>query len=272
MSESNFNLEQIFSPTRCISAELLLKYANDELRGEEAHTVERHLVDCPFCEDALEGITMVGTKDFSDLLNEVNATISQHSQTEREGENGKVIEFHPNTQPATSTAGTSRKWFKTLSIAASFLLLATIGVLLLRQPVTPEAIAAEYFQVFELGKTRSLENITANVYGQAKALFQDKKYAEAAPLFDQVDSIQALYSAANCYYMVGNYPLAAARFSAVISKGDGYSEDSEFGLAMTYLMQDNIEGARKLLEAMSQDNRHNYTLMAKDALSKVKNL
>ena len=46
----------IFSNTTCISKETMLKYINHQLSEKELHEVEKHMLDCELCSDALEGI------------------------------------------------------------------------------------------------------------------------------------------------------------------------------------------------------------------------
>ena len=48
----------IFSETDCISREQLVGYSRKELPPEEMHTVERHLVECEFCTEALAGLIL----------------------------------------------------------------------------------------------------------------------------------------------------------------------------------------------------------------------
>lgn len=46
----------IFSNTTCISKETMLKYINNQLSVKELHEVEKHMLDCELCTDALAGI------------------------------------------------------------------------------------------------------------------------------------------------------------------------------------------------------------------------
>ncbi|HHG85540.1 MAG TPA: tetratricopeptide repeat protein, partial [Bacteroidetes bacterium] len=211
-----------------------------------------------------------GTDQFSVMLSDVNAAIATRIDAVQEQAEEKAPEVQPTRILNSAKPKSSRRLY--MSIAASIMLLATIGFFVLGSSPTPQTIAEEYFQVFELGQTRAATSTSEGAYDQAKVLYQNKKFAEAAPLFDQVNSIKALYSAANCYYLLGKYDLASSRFRAVIDRGDGYAEDAEFGLAMTYLMQDKVEQADELLSNISQDNRHNYSLMAKDALEEIEHL
>lgn len=46
----------IFSNTTCISKEIMLRYINKQLSVKELHEVEKHMLDCELCTDALAGI------------------------------------------------------------------------------------------------------------------------------------------------------------------------------------------------------------------------
>ena len=46
----------IFSNTTCISKENMLKYINNQLSKKELHEVEKHLLGCEFCSEAVEGL------------------------------------------------------------------------------------------------------------------------------------------------------------------------------------------------------------------------
>lgn len=45
----------IFSETACISKETLLRYINNDLTDKEVHQVQKHLIECDFCAEAIEG-------------------------------------------------------------------------------------------------------------------------------------------------------------------------------------------------------------------------
>lgn len=66
----------IFSETGCVRRDLLLRYRDDKLTTGEKHEVEKHLVDCPLCDEALEGLMMVtGTA----VLDDINAAVREQS-------------------------------------------------------------------------------------------------------------------------------------------------------------------------------------------------
>lgn len=52
----------IFEETSCLSEQELLDYLNGRLDREKMHSVESHISDCEFCNDALEGLAEVKNK------------------------------------------------------------------------------------------------------------------------------------------------------------------------------------------------------------------
>lgn len=53
------SIQHIFDPTEHLREEQLNRYAQGQLGGEDLHAVERHLVDCPLCESAVEGAILM---------------------------------------------------------------------------------------------------------------------------------------------------------------------------------------------------------------------
>jgi anti-sigma factor RsiW len=64
--------KNIFTATSHLSTGRLLNYLRRELSPGEAHEVERHLADCDFCSDALEGLKKLD--DTSSMLS-ISATL-----------------------------------------------------------------------------------------------------------------------------------------------------------------------------------------------------
>jgi tetratricopeptide (TPR) repeat protein len=65
-------VHNIFSDTGCIRQDVLISYRDQTISANEKHEVERHLIDCELCSDALEGIAMVSsTAVIDDVRNRV---------------------------------------------------------------------------------------------------------------------------------------------------------------------------------------------------------
>jgi len=62
--------KEIFSETGCINKDILLRYHQGKLRNADKHEVEKHLVDCNLCSDALEGFALITSPFAFDEVNE----------------------------------------------------------------------------------------------------------------------------------------------------------------------------------------------------------
>ncbi|MEP7168563.1 MAG: hypothetical protein ABI855_04280, partial [Bacteroidota bacterium] len=51
--------KNIFDHRNCLSKEELISYAKQTLSEKEKHHVEKHLLDCELCTEALEGIFLL---------------------------------------------------------------------------------------------------------------------------------------------------------------------------------------------------------------------
>ena len=68
-------MKNIFEHTGCISEEVLARYLADKLSPAEKHEVEKHLVDCEMCTDAVDGLRMIDPKKISYITSELNQKI-----------------------------------------------------------------------------------------------------------------------------------------------------------------------------------------------------
>ncbi|UYQ94719.1 zf-HC2 domain-containing protein [Chitinophaga horti] len=59
----NDNFRDIFVETSCVSQQELLDYLQGRLSDADRHRVEMHVADCPFCSDALEGLSAIPEKE-----------------------------------------------------------------------------------------------------------------------------------------------------------------------------------------------------------------
>lgn len=83
----------IFTHTDCISEEMLIRHVSGKLSSAEKHQVEKHLLDCEMCSDAVEGLAMIGDKNrISKITAELNQKVQERAAKsgDRLG-GGKVI-------------------------------------------------------------------------------------------------------------------------------------------------------------------------------------
>ena len=68
---------EIFSDTQCLSLDIMERYAGDQLSATERQAAEKHLVDCPICSDAMEGLAIAGfSSDIGDRVTHLNERIA----------------------------------------------------------------------------------------------------------------------------------------------------------------------------------------------------
>ncbi len=66
--ELKYNL---YSPGDCLSGQQLFDYIGQRLSPKEEHIVEKHLLDCELCSDALEGLRMVKDRERIGVINQL---------------------------------------------------------------------------------------------------------------------------------------------------------------------------------------------------------
>ncbi len=74
--------KDIFTETGCIKRDLLLRYRDGALSSADKYEVEKHLVDCPLCSDALEGFMLVtSAASFDDVQLDVSKLVNRNNGT-----------------------------------------------------------------------------------------------------------------------------------------------------------------------------------------------
>ncbi len=73
----------IYSPGDCLSEKRLFDYIDNKLSPKERHIVEKHLLDCELCSDALEGLELVKDRNRIVLIKEaINKKILSSTKKE----------------------------------------------------------------------------------------------------------------------------------------------------------------------------------------------
>ncbi len=141
---SKDQLKHIFEESACLTARQVKGYVTGKMVHEEAHAVEVHLLSCPFCREAVEGLTEYKTPVAISAMEKLDAGfIAKHF-----GVTTQEIVAPKNTPPVLkagsySTApendkpATVRKIWKPMALAAS--LLAMVAVLwFMRDNIFPQ--------------------------------------------------------------------------------------------------------------------------------------
>jgi hypothetical protein len=67
-----------------LSEEQITRYNEGKMKPSEMHLVERHLLDCEFCSDAVEGSGLIKSEDSSSIIEDLKEEISKRAGTERD--------------------------------------------------------------------------------------------------------------------------------------------------------------------------------------------
>ncbi|MCH8317628.1 MAG: hypothetical protein IIA88_03915, partial [Bacteroidetes bacterium] len=82
--------KKLFSETDCLSLKILQKYLGDALTTNQMQVVEKHLLDCELCSDALDGLSMMpdGSK-----VEKIAAGINKEIRAKTTAGKAKIIYF-----------------------------------------------------------------------------------------------------------------------------------------------------------------------------------
>lgn len=291
MNEVPYTIGKFFAKSGCISQDMLMQYADGTLPEAQNRQVELHLADCTDCDEALEGIMLAGTENYAKMVEEVGKLVEQRiSQDSSEG--AKVIEFRPNINPpqaaaipvATTTRGGFKKALPFFGIAASLALILTFGIFFMGD--SGAKIADRNFEAMEIGTKRGAvlespdpSDLSANpnaaseaTYQEALDLYEAKNYQEAASKFDLSTQPKAALFAGDSYFLLENFTAAATRYQKVIDAKNGSEGHAEYNLALTYLKLDQVDKAKAILEAIAQNEEHDFVNKAKLTLQDVNDL
>lgn len=72
---------KIFIETDCISEQTMFDYIDKKLSARESHSVEKHLLHCELCSDALEGLELINNRE---RINTINQKVREYIAPEKE--------------------------------------------------------------------------------------------------------------------------------------------------------------------------------------------
>lgn len=141
---SKEQLKHIFEDSACLTPRQVKGYVTGKMVHEEAHAVEVHLLSCPFCKDAVEGMTEQKAKGSVATMEKLDAGfIAKHfgvtTQEIIAPKNAPPVlkAGSYSTAPEKEQTKTVRKLWKPMALAAS--LLAVVAVLwFMRDSIFPQ--------------------------------------------------------------------------------------------------------------------------------------
>lgn len=117
------NWQSIVTPSQCLTKQQLLGYLQQTLERDEVYAIESHLNDCPFCNDALEGLMEADHQTTEQDLKDLEIDFQQKLQAQ------KIIQDTPRKPSTTEiskppfTLHRTTRWL----VAASLLFIVATG-------------------------------------------------------------------------------------------------------------------------------------------------
>lgn len=84
MKNKSLHIDDIFVETKCLSSKSIEKYVTGNVSDAELLIIEKHIADCPFCADAVEGCSKLNNPEqATQIVDSLNNKIKNYPQKEK---------------------------------------------------------------------------------------------------------------------------------------------------------------------------------------------
>lgn len=251
-------MENIFQATQCLSSEEIKHYVKGEITGDLRFKIENHLLDCPLCAEAIEGLSQ-SEAEIDPVMDDLFESIDQR------------------LQQGSSQSQTKQWWLTFNRIAASLVLVLVCGAafLFFQHNQKHDAYQA-YFQ----GQNENLATRSIGTEDFPKALeegrlfFEKEEFERSSAFFESYlelnpeSSIAAFYAGLSAV-KTGALGKAESWFKTVRMNNENLYEVATWQLIGVYISQRNMDKAKGLLEDLVKADNGIYTEKAKQVLQSL---
>jgi len=248
MSKNN-----IFDSSLCLTLDQLDAYIESKLSEHKRFEVEKHLVDCALCSDALEGMASSPDKGkVEQIIKSINKGIRDN------------FTLRPEKKP-------HRKVYYATAVALLVAIISFLYVLNNRPPST--TVYAKFFKPYPNTipltrgdesdspvKSAMIEYEAGNYKGTLKIL--------QAILDTEPDNIMAYFYSGIANLCLEHPKQAIFYFQKVIDGQDDFIEQSEWYLSLAYLKNKDMEKSKTILKKIIADG-NNYNEQSKSLLDSL---
>jgi hypothetical protein len=240
------------------NTELLIKYLDGELTGEELESVKKSIEEQALVRQEFENLRMAkeAIKSYG-LQSRIRTIHSGMMQEIKESGGMKAITGNQSTAGAKSGVIRMISQYG-LRVAAVLIVLFGISSAYRYYTVTPEKLFMEKFEVFDLRETRSAGSSMEELY----------KSGNMVALVRQYDTIhfpkpEDCFLAGNAFLVTHQPAKAIAAFTALqqinaTGHTHFFDEDAEYFLALSYLANREPQKAIPLFEKIHEDQNNPY--------------
>jgi len=241
VTQMNDNFE-IFSEDHCLNIDVLNSYNKGKLDSEDIVKVEKHLIDCPLCSCALEGLKNINDlnlakRDISEIKEKILRQLERNSNRKT-----KVIRY--------------------LAIAATLLGLISSYWIINFNGSKTDIIFEDYFSLYPNLTPIVRNQVIESNFIKAMQNYEKRNFNSSEALLLNIPETNHNYLASRFYLGIislNNKKLKEAdiHFSYVISQADSiYRQPAVWYLALTYLKRKQISNSliyfKELAESHSE--------------------
>lgn len=240
-------MNDLLKETACLKEEEIQRYLSEQSSNEEIRRVEDHLLDCPFCLDAVEGLERYYSFEADDDLKNLTADIQRRDESTIL-EKAKVLNIKKRGRLLTLNR-----------IAASILLfiLPLSAWFYLNSNNSKSTISYG-----DNGTMRSAESGTEeeNALLNVISLYEAKQYeaalaASQTMLSENREDVKTTYYAGLSALKSEEFQLAADYFITVRMNSDFYYEDATWMEAQAWVGAKNLEKATLVLDGIIEKGK-----------------
>ncbi len=233
--DKNREAGTIFQHSDCLSLEQLKAYAEDRLSSGDRFAIEKHLVDCELCSDALDGFSLLREKGgIQDRIKSLNNDLSKSS-----------AKYFARKR--------SRKIYYSLAAA----IIVTITTVLYFRAQTPsyDPLFAEYFKPYPNMIPILRGEESGSALESAMAEYENANYGEALKILKTLIAGNTRSDTAGFYAGVAslclNDPRSAMVYLQNVSEHSGLSEQISWYRGLAYLKLNDVDSARDCFNRLS---------------------
>jgi len=255
--------------------ELIRKYLDNELTQEEEIMVaERYEKDAEF-RDALDGMEMMSGSEFSEIMSTISDEID--TKINAAAGSGEVVEI------SDSGAGSSNVFrlqsVRRMAIAASVVLLMFLGgTIVMNQIKSPiDKLVASNFEAKpypdlilrgEAEDLSELEKVAIREYNAENYEVSVKHFSNLSIQYPDIQKYGLFLGIS--HMSLSDYTAAVETLLAVKAQGDGFSDDIDWYLGLSYLKLKQADKAKPLFERLAANDQSYYSAAAEEIATKLK--
>jgi tetratricopeptide (TPR) repeat protein len=239
-------MKEILQDTACLQEDEIKRYLAEKSPQEELRRVENHLLDCPFCNDALEGMEGYYSFETDKDLVQLHAALREKVSAAKTEEVTKVVTLQTRSRLLT---------LNRIAAAVLLLLLPAAAWFYINNNSPTRIPEFGTNEVVRSGGEEEGENAAAQF--KVISLYEAEQYEAAlaaaqAMLAVNLEDVKITYYAGLSAYKAGEYKLAADYFMTVRLNSDTYYEEATWMEAHSYVGAKDTLNAILLLDGIAE--------------------